>query len=77
MEKSATYQLKNRPELLHPENREKYISEIGETISLFLDILGDYDGIVNEFGERAIISMAMLNSLRRDLTDTVDLEINN
>lgn len=60
-------------ELFHPEIREKYINQIGETISLLLEILDCNEDLVVEYGEPAIRSMAMLDSIRRDIRN---IEIN-
>lgn len=68
--------IKAMPEFLHPENAKRYIAGLGEAISLFLEILGDNEKIANEYGDRSIRAMAMLNYLKRDLSDTCELEIN-
>lgn len=68
--------IKVMPEFLHPENAKRYIAGLGEAISLFLEILGDNEKIANEYGDRSIRAMAMLNYLKRDISDTCELEIN-
>lgn len=70
-----TLKFKCRPDIIHPEERQKHIEQIDETMSLIIELVNWDESSINEHGDRALLTLKSLNSLKFDLKQSIEEEI--
>ena len=70
-----TLKFKRRPDLIHPEERQKHISSIDATMAILIEMVNCNESIFNTYGDNVLSVLGGLNSLKFDLTTSIEEEI--
>ena len=70
-----TLKFKRRPDLIHPEERQKHISSIDATMAILIEMVNCDESIFNSYGDNVLSVLGGLSSLKFDLTTSIEEEI--